>query len=239
MLLSYGGIERIYLEKLGKADSALLWAEKMISDNPENAWGYFYLGSAWFCLDSLEKAQQSYLKASEINPLMLLYLYRLAHTYRTRGLHKEAIQTLEKILRIDNTDYAAYSDIGINYMAMGDQKEARKYFLKFKEYATGEWLTQWPNMSDTYTVIASATARLNEMDSSRLMLQKAIAIDSTQYLNFAAVLCLQGNISEALDQIEKALESGYRDLTWLKMQSSIQILKNEPRFRNLLDKYFK
>jgi tetratricopeptide (TPR) repeat protein len=47
MALSYGGILWIYLANLGQADSALVWAEKMISDNPENVWGYINKGSAW------------------------------------------------------------------------------------------------------------------------------------------------------------------------------------------------
>jgi tetratricopeptide (TPR) repeat protein len=239
MLLSYGGIERIYLEKVGKADSALVWSEKMISDNPENGWGYFYQGSAWFCLDSLEKAQQSFLKASEINPLMVLYLYRLAHTYRTQGLHKEAIRILKKILEIDKSEFPAYSYLGISYMALGDQEIAREYLLKFKKIAAEVWIKEYPDLTSTYTLIGEAYARLNEMDSSRLMLQKAIAIDSTQHFDFATVLCSQGNIPEALDQIEKALEKGYRDLTWLKMNPSIQILQNEPRFHALLKQYFK
>jgi tetratricopeptide (TPR) repeat protein len=238
MLLSYGGIERIYLEKVGKADSALVWSEKMISGNPENGWGYFYQGSAWFCLDSLEKAQQSFLKASEINPLMVLYLYRLAHTYRTQGLHKEAIRILEKILEIDKSEFPAYSYLGISYMALGDQEIAREYLLRFKKIAAEVWIKEYPDLTSTYTLIGEAYARLNEMDSSRLMLQKAIAIDSTQHFDFATVLCSQGNIPEALDQIEKALEKGYRDLTWLKMNPSIQILQNEPRFHALLKHYF-
>jgi tetratricopeptide (TPR) repeat protein len=36
MALTYSGILWIYLDKIGKPDSALVWAEKMISDNPQN-----------------------------------------------------------------------------------------------------------------------------------------------------------------------------------------------------------
>jgi hypothetical protein len=94
-------------------------------------------------------------------------------------------------------------------------------------------------MSITYSTIASVTARLNEMDSSRLMLQKAMAIDSTQYIDFASVLCLQGDIPGAIEQMEKALENGYRDLTWIKMHEAIQPMKDDPRFIKLLSRYFK
>lgn len=238
LTMTYSGILWIYDTYLGRPDSVIIWAEKMISDNPQNAWGYCHMGTAWFCLDSLAKAQQYYLKARELNPYLTLNLYRLAHTYRIQGLHREAIRILETILEINKYEPDAYSDIGINYQALGDQDEARKYFSGFKRIASEVWIKAYPDVAATYTKIGAVYARLNEMDSSRLMLQKAVEVDSVQHFEFATVLCLQGKIPEAIDQIEKALEKGYRNLTWLKMNPDLQIIQNETRFKQLLKKYF-
>jgi tetratricopeptide (TPR) repeat protein len=238
MAISYIVIERNYLEKLGMADSAFIWAEKMISDNPDNSWSYFYLGSSLFTLDSLEEAQNSFLKARDLDPHNILNLYRLAHIYRARGLYEEAIKTLETILEINNTEYAAYSDIGFNYKLMGKKEEARIYFQKFKEYATEVWLKNWPDLPATYISIASVTAHLNEMDLSNQMLQKAISLDSTKHFEFAVILSAQGNISKSLDELEMALKNGYRHLTWIKMHPDIQKLEDEPRYQDLIREYF-
>ena len=70
------------------------------------------------------------------------------------------------------------------------------------------------------------------------MLQKAIEIDSTLHQEYAAMYCIQGKIPEAIAQIEKALENGYRDFTWLKIDPDLKELQNNPRFRELLEKYF-
>jgi hypothetical protein len=70
-------------------------------------------------------------------------------------------------------------------------------------------------------------------------LRKAIEIDSTGHEKFAELLCLQGKIPEALSEIEKALENGYRDLVWLKINPDLQALRYDIRFRDLIDKYFK
>jgi tetratricopeptide (TPR) repeat protein len=236
--MAYNGICWIYIEKLGKIDSAKLWSEKMISDNPENLWGYFYLGSAWFSQDSLEKAQQCYEKARSLNPSMKLNLYRLAHTYRARGMNKNAIMLLEEVLNIDSTEYAAFSDMAVNYRDMGETSNANKYFSRFKKIATEIWAKEYPELVETYTTISAAEANLNEMDSSSQMLRKAMAIDSTKNIDFAGVLCLQGNIPEALYRIEKGLNSGYRDITWLKMNPEFKVLQNDSRFLELLGKYF-
>jgi len=236
--LTYSGILWIYDTYMGKPDSMMIWSEKMISDNPQNAGGYFHLGSAWFCKDSIKKAQQSYLKARELNPYLSMNLYRLAHTYRIQGLHKEAIRILETIIENNKYEIDVYSDIGINYQALGNQEEARKYYSRFKKIASERWLKEYPDVAASYTKIGTAHARLNDMDSTKLMLQKAIEVDSTAHYEFATLLCLMGKIPEAVEEIEKALENGYRNLTWLKMNPDLQIIQNDDRFRTLLDKYF-
>ena len=65
-----------------------------------------------------------------------------------------------------------------------------------------------------------------------------MAIDSTKYMEIAGVFCLQGNNSEAIKYLEKALKSGYRDITWLKMNPDLQALRGEGRFQDLLSEYF-
>ncbi len=237
--LTYSGIPWIYLDKLGKADSGLIWSQKMISDNPQNAWGYFYCGSAYVCLGSLDKALTSFQQARVINPSFTMNSYRLAHTYLLLGEYKEAILILEKILEIDKNDIAVYYDIGVNYQAMGNLEEAHKYYKLFEQAASGKWLKEDPDLAETYITLGVVSARLNDMVSSEKMLRKALSIDSTVYDRYAEIFCQQGKIPEALDQVEKALKKGYRDLFWLKADPDLKPLQNEPRFRELINEFFK
>ena len=238
MALPYGGINWIYLEKLGKVDSALVWSEKMTSDNPENPWGYFYLGSSYLGLDSLSKADSAFRKAYEINPAFLMNSYRLAHTCRIQGHYNEATDILKKIRESNKDEVSAIYDRGINYQSMGNKEEAKKYYSEYKQIATEEWKKTYPDIPETYFAIGAITARLGDMESSRKALQKAIEMDSTKHEKFAELLCLQGKIPEAIDETEKALKQGYRDLVWLKINPDYQAMQNEVRFRNLLKKYF-
>jgi tetratricopeptide (TPR) repeat protein len=252
--LTYGGILWVYLEKLGKPDSALIWANKMISDNPQNTWSYYYLGSAWLTLDSIKNAVIAYQKAREINPYFLTNQYDLAHAYTIQGQYKEAIRILERILEINQSessayfekilesnqnDPSAYYDLGINYQAIGNQDKARKSYSNFKKIATEEWIKKRPNDAGTYIAIGTVTAHLGDIEFSKKMLQKAKDIDSTLYERFAEVLCAQGNIPEAIYQIEKSLNNGFRNLLWLKLNPDLQILHDEAGYKSLIDKYFK
>ena len=238
MILPYGGINWIYLEKLGNVDSALVWAEKLLSDNPENEWGYFYLGSSYLGLDSLSKAETALRKAYDINPDFLMNTYRLAHTCRIQGHYNEATDILKKIRESNKDEVSAIYDLGINYQSMDNKEEALKYYSEYKQIATEEWKKTYPDMPETYFAIGAITARLGDMESSRKALQKAIEMDSTKHEKFAELLCLQGKIPEALNETEKALKQGYRDLVWLKINPDYQALQNETRFLALLKQYF-
>jgi len=239
LVIAYGGILFIYLEKLGRADSAFIWADKLISDNPQNIWGYFYQGLAYISIDSIAKAEKAFEKGREVDPYFVLNLYNLAHIYRLQRRYKEAIRILERIQEIDKNQYGSNYDLGINYLLMGNRQEADRYFSAYKKIVKEEWTKKWPNDPGIYLVLATLTARLGDMDSSKLMLQKAIEIDSTNHKRFSEVLSAQGRIPEALDELEKTLENGYRELFWLKLNPDWQPLHYDVRFRNMLDKYFK
>ncbi len=238
MVLTYSGILWIYLEKIGKADSAVVWAEKMIADNPQNVWGYCNLGAAWLCLDSLDNAEVVFREAREINPDFTVNLYRLAHTYRLKGDYDKAIEILEKIPEKNPEEASAYYDLGINYQAKGNLAEACRNFSVFKKIAEVEWVKKWPDHAGTYAALSAVSARLNEMESSKLMLRKAIEIDSTLHTRFAEAYCAQGNLNKAIIELEKAFQNGYRNLFWLKMSPDLQVLQSEVRYRNMIKKVY-
>jgi len=121
---------------------------------------------------------------------------------------------------------------------MGDHRNARACFLRFRESTEETWLNSYPENYSTYTSLASVAARLDEMELSQQLLEKAVELDSSRYFSFAEVLCVQGNITGALNYIQLALENGYRDLYGLKAHPDLAALRFDIRLKNLLDKYF-
>jgi tetratricopeptide (TPR) repeat protein len=236
--ISYSGLAWIYLDKLGKADSALKWIRKMVSDNPDNAWGYTQLDSAWLSVDSLSGAENEFIKAREMNPGNLVNLYRLAHTYRLQGKYDSAIGILKDILLNNTNEASAMYDLGVNYQLAGDNDASVKYFTEFRKYAKEVWMKKYPDDPASYIVMSAVTARLGEMDLSVRMLNKAAVLDSTRHEKYAELLCLQGKVPEALRQLDQAFKNGYRDLFWLKLTPDLEILRYDTRYREMLKKYF-
>lgn len=237
--LTYSGLINIYSSKLGNIDSALLWSKKMISDNPLNAWGYFNLGSCLVCLDSLERSIIAFLKARDLNPYLNLNLYRLSYSYTLLGLYDESLNVLKSISSNNKYDLSVNYEIGQCYQIMGNNREAKKFYSIFKQKATEIWLKQYPNLAETYITLGAVEARLNNSNASEQMIRKALSIDSTLYIRYAEVYCSQGKKAEAIAQVEKALENGYRDIYWLKANPAMLPIQQEPHFRELVKKYFK
>ena len=134
---------------------------------------------------------------------------------------------------------SAYYDLGINYHSMGNLVEARRYFSVFKKIAEEEWIKKWPDDAGTYIAISVVSARLNEMESSKLMFRRAVEIDSTLHDRFAEVFCVQGNLNSAISELDKAFQNGYRNLFWLKISPDLQVLQSEVRYRNMMKKVFR
>ncbi len=237
LMLTYGGVIWVYLENLGQIDSAMVWCEKMIEAGPENPWGYCYLGSAFVGIDSLEKAEIAYTKARNLDPDLFLNQYRLAHVYRLRGMYDKAIEVLEEILRINPEEAPVHYNLGINYNLMGESENARSHFLEFRKIAE-QWVDDYSDNPVSFIANGVVLTRLGEKDAGWKIGKRALELDSTIHFRFAELLAVQDRKSEALDHLEKALENGYRDLVWLKLNPDIQLLHREVRYQDLINEFF-
>ena len=237
-MISNNGLVWTYLECLGQIDSAMNWVNRMIKYVPDNPWGYYYLGSTYVGMDDLEQAEAAYLKAKELDPDFYENHFRLAHVYRLQGKYDKAIEVLEEILCDDPENKFPHYVIGVNYTRIGKSEDARNHFLEYKKIAE-KWLADFPDNPETFISNGILLTWLGEKDAGWEIGQRALELDSTIHYQYARLLTIQGRKSEALDHLEKALENGYHNLVWLKLDPDLQSLHGEARFQELIDKFFK
>ena len=233
LILTYGGVIWTYLEKLGKTDSAFVWTKKMLFYDDANAWGYFYLGSVYVAEDSLASAEYAYRKAIDIYPNFTVDAYRLAHVYRLLRKYQKAIDVLLKILESNKEEISAHYDLGVNYSNLGENKSANEHFIQFRK-AAEKWVKENPKDAESYFSLAAVLARLGNYRTSWQTGQKAIKLDSSLYIRIAEFMALNGKISEALNYLEKAVNAGYKDFVWLRLDSDLSDISNEPEFEKIL-----
>ena len=234
LILTYGGVIWTYLEKLGMIDSAFVWTKKMLNYDDTNAWGYFYLGSVYVAMDSLFDAEHAYEKAVDIYPNFTVDAYRLAHVYRLQGRYQKAINILQNILKIDKEEISAHYDLGINYSNLGDNKSSKEHFIKFRK-AAEKWVKENPKDAESYFSLAAVLTRLGNSKTSWEAGRNAINLDSTLYIRIAEFWALNGKNNEALIYLQKAVNNGFRDFVWLRLDPDLSNISNELQF----DKIFK
>lgn len=236
-MLPYGGLNWIYNEFTGEADSVIFWANRMLQHGPDNAWAYFYLGSGYFARDSTLKAEEAYERCAELQSGLAINQFRLANTKRVLGKYEEAVQALEDVLEFNPTYLNAYYQMGINYELMGRAEEAEANYRRYQDL-NEKWLDSNPEDLGSIIFRGLVLTRLGDKERGLRAGEEAYRLDSSRHMNFAMLLAVQGDIDQALEQVELALETGYRDYCWLKMNPDLAGLQEEERFRKLLNQYF-
>lgn len=234
-MLTYDGLNWIYLYNLGEVDSAVVWCKQQISNDPNHLRAYDNLGWAYLGKDSLKQAQAAFEKALEIDPRFTLDLYRLAYTYRLQGRLQVALQTLEKILEVDSSDSWSHYQLGVVYQLIGDNQMAQKLFERFRKVAE-KWVKDNPKNGYNYIALGLTLSRMGQTEQGWAMGQKAMTMDSTQHFSFAQLLSVQGKKQEVLDQLELAVQKGFTNYIWIKIHPDFQGLYEEPRFKDLMNR---
>lgn len=237
LMLPYGGLVWIQLDNLARLDSAKKWSKKMIEKDPQNPWGYAYLASAYVGNDQLDSALINYQKSIEINPKLLYSQYRLSYVYRILGQYDKSMEVLNHIQSLVPGEVAVHYQKGLIYKSEGNLTMARECFEDFLEKAE-KWKADYSDHPSTYTSIGAAWAQKGEIQMSIEIAEKAFELDSTSYFNYAVLLSAQGRKHGALDYLEKALKNGYRNIVWIKLNPDLDAIRQEPRFVDLMTKYF-
>jgi len=224
----YASLSYTYNSKLRQVDSAMYWAQRMISIGPENPWGYFYLGVCYFERDELEKAREAFEKVRELSPGINRNLYNLAHTYIALEEFELAIDVFKSIEQT-----GAVYDLGLCYEVMGDDKQAKIQYEKYLSILESEAPDTPINLIAKGIVLSRLGRKKEGMETGR----RGFEQDSSLHYGFAQLLAVQQYPEQALHHLEKAFENGYWDLVNIKMNQELSSLKNDERFLRLMEQY--
>lgn len=151
---------------------------------------------------------------------------------------KSVVPRLREFLAVQ--DYQPFhSSIIFTLAKLGDMEPANKLIESFqnglKQYA-GDARVQ----AFYYSRLAHAYARLENQEKALENYRKAIEADPENaymhYYNMACALAVMNRVEEALDALEKAVEEGYEDYDWMKMDGDLKNLHGHPRFERLLER---
>ena len=88
----------------------------------------------------------------------------------------------------------------------------------------------WRALADLYTRVGRYEDGLTE----DLKLADAFPREPDIWYNLACSHALLGHVDKAFQALHKAVESGYRNVEWMKEDEDLQLIRNDPRFQQLL-----
>ena len=232
-LPGYLNLAAVQLYQLGDAKSALETCQQGLQVDSHWAFGHDCMGWALLGKGEWAQAEAAFEKAVMFNPQSTLSRYRLSHARRLQGHYPQALQALEPILKIDPSDPSPWYGMGVIYEAMGDQEKARETFERYRQEIEDRWKKN-PKDANTAFSLADALSRLGQPESAMTWARKGMALDPSKHDSYADVLSLNHRTHEAIEQLQLAVQNGYRWYIFIKIDPDLQSLHGEPEFEKLL-----
>jgi len=165
-------------------------------------------------------------KAVEIDPIDPLCQGYLAWLYLSLGKLEEAILEARKTLQIDPNYTMAYYVMGAAYSEMGMHFESIEMHKKGISISPGY-------ESGLGVAYARAGQKENALEVAAGMEKN---IDSWYAWGLAEVYAALGDKDQAIKYLEEAYKRRQDFMPWLKTLSSLKILWNDPRFKDIVSR---
>ncbi len=220
-----------------QVDSAIVYAQKAIEENPDDAAGYDFLGTAYEMAGEHEKAIEAFSKAVELNRNDAYAYTHLGYNYYQLGeLERAAIQ-YTVALNIDSTIVDAYLYLGNVSRDLGRQGQALEVFQRGYQYASENVV-----FLNSYAIVLREAG---QEDKAIEILERAAELDS-QYLpahtNLANMYFQSGRLNQAESMYKRALEIDPEDIQTNLNLAQLYIQTGGPRqaaelINNVLEKH--
>jgi Flp pilus assembly protein TadD len=180
----------------------------------------------------IEQAIPELQDAVERDPKDTASRMNLAYAYEREKRFDEAIYHYEKILALKPKDSVARNNLAVLYDRQGRYDEAIREFETVLDGDPKNALAA-KNIDTTKKNMAAAKDRERQIDSAKQAADAQPDNPSALY-DLARAYAFYGKKDEALASLNKALKLGYNDLAYLKTDSALESLRNDPEYQRLV-----
>ena len=207
--------------------------DRAIELNPNLAWAYEIY--AWFLggLGRLDEAIAKDKKAIELDPLNSFFQAALAYFLYHARRYDDAMVQVRRTLELDPASTLAHHLLGCCLLWKGDTTGAIAEFQRSKIMVAGAWYEG---------LLGYAYAISGERPKAEQILRELEQMAKRQYVSstaFADIHLGLGEKEKALDWLEKSYQDQESACWYLKVDPIYDSVRNEPRFRALVEKVFR
>lgn len=221
-------------ENLQKAEE---FSKKAIKLNPTLAEAYTSYGLALSLRGNFEASEQAFEKAIDLDPMLFEAQYQYGRMLFSHGDLLKAAVKYEAARRIRQDDYQALLLNGQCYDSLGFEEKAVETRIQGVKIAE-EVLELNPGNVRALYMGANGLVALGEKKKGLEWLQRALTLepdDPMLLYNAGCIYSLCEMPDEALNCLERSVKTGLTQKSWYENDSNLDILREIPRFQEMLD----
>src|SRR6266404_621623 len=183
-------------------------------------------------------ARREFETALKLDPKLFETHYFYARACLTEGKYEEALAHYRNAWRARPEDYQAIllsADVLASLGRQDEMLQAARQGIKLAD----AHLELNPDDARAWYLSAGALARLGQFEEALERGRRALAIDPEDagvLYNIACIYAMSGAPDEAIDHIDKAIRNGFGQREWLENDSGLDPIRDDPRFKALLQK---
>ena len=218
-------------------DALLATTEKALSLDNSLPEAHASRGHALAAARRYPEANEEFEKAIALDPNLFEAYYGYARASFAEGHLEQAARLFERASQLRPDDYQSVCLLIHIYRSLGRTADCKKAARRGIELAEKE-LSSHPDDPRPAHLGAGALFELGEMERAREWISRALAIDPDDPLtlyNVACGLTKLRDYDQAFALLERAIAGGGPELVnWVKYDSDLDGLRNDPRFSALL-----
>jgi serine/threonine protein kinase/Flp pilus assembly protein TadD len=233
---AYTYLYTYYERKPEILDQAIESGLKALTYDSSLSEAYATLALAHYNKGVIDDALISGQKAVELDPNNYIGLWVLGRIYHSTDRDKEAIELFKKVVSSNPDFYSAYNDLQICYDRLGNKDEYSKILQTALDFYP-RYLNQHPDDARAHIFYANELALAGESEKAKVEGKKAFELSPTDSVMLYNVACLYSHLNEmqlAVESLAKALSAGYSNYEWIKRDSDLESIRNEPGYIELM-----
>ncbi len=233
---SYSTIYQNFERKESWLDKAMEASLKAIMYDSTLSEAYASLGLAYLHRKSFDEAISSGQKAIELDPNNHIAYWILGRTKHMLDQDGEAVNLFKKVLQLDSDFYAAYGDLQIAYEKLGEKARYDEIHQAALSMYPG-YLARHPDDARAHIFFAIDLVKAGRVEEARVKAGRALELSPNDPLMLYNAACFYGRLGDkkqALESLRNALLSGYAAFEWIKRDTDLESIRNEPVYIELM-----
>ncbi len=230
-LFLYFERNKILLDKAIEASLKAMMYDATLSE------AYAALALAHYNGNNFGEATTAGEKAVELDPNNFTGIWTLGRIYHSTDRDKEAIELYKKVISLNPDFYSAYLDLRSSYERLGMKEEYEKTLHGALELYP-RYLSQHPDDARAHILYATDLAQVGKIEEAKIEGAKALELspdDALMQYNGACFYARMGESKQAIDYLRKAITTGWENFEWMKRDTDLDSIRNEPEYLKLVE----